>query len=335
MPRSEKQKLKLYYLIEIFKKKTNESNPITISEIVEILAKKGIKAERKSIYRDIDAMVSLGYDIVSVRGKRFAYYMGERDFQLAELRLLVDIVQSSRFITNKKSEMLIKKLESLTSEHDAKQLQSQVFVTNRIKTLNESIYYTVDSIHKAIQSNVKVSFNYFDWDIKKERIFRHSKKRYCISPWSLICNNENYYLIAYDSESEMIKHYRVDRMLSLEISEEKREGESEFAKVDVEHYAECYFGMYSGRIEKVTLNCSNKVTNAIIDKFGKDIEFLPGKDENYFMINVEVAVSPVFLSWVFMFGGEVEIIAPSSIVKEMKNMICKYLKYDTDNAEVR
>lgn len=326
MPRSENQKLKLYYIIELFKKKSSEDNPLSVADIIDYLSKKGIKAERKSIYRDIEAMMNLGFDIVPVHNKRFSYYLGERDFQVAELRLLVDAVQASRFITAKKSQELIKKLESLIAEGDAQKLQSQVFVTNRIKSSNESIYYTVDAIHNAIQNDVKINFYYFDWDVKKEKIFRHKKKKYCISPWSLIWNNENYYLLGYDSDEEIIKHYRVDRMISLEISDDEREGREAFEKIDIERYSECYFGMYSGEIQKVTLNCSNKVINAIIDKFGKDIEFLPSKDENSFNINVQVAVSPVFFSWVFMFGGDVKIIAPQRIVKELENMARKYLE---------
>lgn len=326
MPRSENQKLKLYYIIELFKKKSSEETQLTVSDIIEYLNKKGIKAERKSIYRDMEAMSHLGFDVVSVHNKKCTYYLGDRDFQVAELRMLVDAVQASRFITAKKSRELIKKLESLTSENDARKLQSQVFVTNRIKSSNESIYYTVDSIHNAMQSNSKIGFNYFDWDIKKEQIFRHKKKRYCISPWSLIWNNENYYLLGYDSEDEIIKHYRVDRMISLETLNESREGQDVFKKIDIEHYSECYFGMYSGEIKKVTLKCSNKVINAIIDRFGKDIEFLPNDNEDYFYINVQVAVSPVFFSWVFMFGGEVKITAPQSLLLEMKDMAHKYIE---------
>ncbi len=329
MPRSENQKLKLYYIIELFKKKSSEENPVSVADIIDYLAEKGINAERKSIYRDIEAMISLGFDVVSVHNKRFSYYLGERDFQIAELRMLVDAVQASRFITARKSAELIKKLESLVAECDAEKLQSQVFVTNRIKSSNESIYYTVDSIHNAIQLNSKICFYYFDWDVKKEKVFRHRKKKYCISPWALIWNNENYYLIGYDSDEAKIKHYRVDRMISLEISELKREGQAEFLEIDIEHYSECYFGMYSGEIQKVTLRCSNKVTNAVIDRFGKEIEFLPTKDENTFDINVRVAVSPVFYSWVFMFGGDVKIIAPQRIAKELDNMARRYL----DNAD--
>ncbi len=326
MPRSEKQKLKLYYIIELFKTKSSEEHPLSVADIIDYLQEQGIKAERKSIYRDIEAMMSLGMDIVPVHNKRFAYYLGERDFQIAELRLLVDAVQASRFITAKKSQELIEKLGSLVSENDAQKLQNHVFVTNRIKSSNESIYYMVDAIHNAIQEDSKIDFYYFDWDVKKEKIFRHKKKRYSVSPWSLIWNNENYYLLGYDSDDRIIKHYRVDRMLSLEISHEPREGRGAFEKTDIEHYSECYFGMYSGEIQKVTLKCSCKVINAIIDKFGKDIEFLPGKDENSFNVNVRVAVSPVFFSWVFMFGGDVKITAPKTVADELKNMALKYLE---------
>ncbi|MGN0183270.1 MAG: helix-turn-helix transcriptional regulator [Candidatus Ornithomonoglobus sp.] len=325
MPRTKGQNLKLYFIIELFRKKTDEDHPISISEIIDYLSELNIKAERKSIYRDIEAMKKLGYDIIQVHNKRFTYYLANRDFETAELRLLVDAVQASRFITKKKSNELIKKLESLTSEYDASKLNSQVFVTNRIKASNESIYYNVDSIHNAIQENCKITFLYFDWDINKKKVFRHNGAKYVISPWALIWNNENYYMIGYDSAGKMIKHYRVDRMTSIDILSQKREGKEAFKEIDVAVYARRFFGMYDGELTTVTLSCSENMTNAVIDRFGREVRFRPEDDGKRFEVDVNVAVSPVFYSWVFQFGGQVRISSPQWAADGLKNMAQKFI----------
>lgn len=321
MPRSEKQKLKLYYVIEIFKRYTDEEHPVSITEIIKYLAEVGIKAERKSIYRDFAAMELLGYQIVAVHNKHFKYYLGNRKFKSAELRLLVDAVQSSRFITKKKSNELIRKLEGLTTVHDAERLQTQVFVANRVKSLNESIYMNVDRIHYAIQDNCKISFVYFDWDVNKRKKYRRDGERYITSPWALIWNNENYYLVGYDSDSKQLKHYRVDRMMMIEMENLRRDGRKMFSGIDVAEYSRQFFGMYNGEVVPVTLRCGKSVTNAVIDKFGSDVKFEPSEDGEYFDVTVEVAVTPVFLSWVFMFGGQVKIIEPDSAAIELKKMM--------------
>ena len=320
MARSERQKLKLCVLIDFFMKKTDPDHPASVTDIIDYLAGQGILAERKSIYRDIAAMEELGYDIVALHNKRFSYYLGTRTFETAELRLLVDAVQASRFITGKKSNELIRKLESLATEYDAKKLHSQVFVTNRIKSSNESIYYIIDSIHSAIQENRQISFKYFDWDVAKNRVYRKSGGIYEVSPWALIWHNENYYLIGYDSKDECIKHYRADRMSAIDMSEKQRDGGDQFKELDVALYAKKFFGMYNGEFITVTLRCSNDVTNAVIDMFGSDADFKPCEDGESFEVTAEVALSPVFLSWVFMFGGKVEIISPDFAAEQLRDM---------------
>lgn len=328
MPRSEKQKLKLYYVIDIMKKYTDEDHTISISEIIERLAELGVRAERKSIYRDFEAMETLGYDIIQVHTKSFRYYLANHDFETAEIRMLVDAVQASRFITKKKSNELIKKLEGLTTVYNANVLQSQVFVTNRIKASNESIYYNVDRIHNAIHCNAKIAFLYFDWDIGKRKVFRRDGEKYIISPWMLIWNNENYYLIGYESETKQIKHYRVDRMLSIDVmSDLKRDGKKAFSSIDVAQYAKKFFGMYNGEITTVELNCERDMTNAVVDKFGTDIKLIPQENKT-FNVRVEVAVSPVFLSWVFMFGGRIRIVSPDSVADDLKKLAKKFAEED-------
>ena len=320
MPRSENQKYKLYYIIEYFKKYTDEEHTVSVSELIDYLATKGITAERKSVYRDIAAMEELGYEIIQVHDKRFTYYLAEREFETAELRTLVDAVASSRFITKKKSSELIKKLESLANVHTAKRLNAQVFVANRIKASNESIYYNVDAIHNAIADNSRITFLYFDWDKNKRRIYRHDGKVYDVSPWALVWNNENYYLVAYDAEVGELRHYRVDRMMSIAQTDKTRQGREVYRDADTAQYTKKFFGMYDGEVTEVTLNCSQEITNAVVDMFGTDVKFMPCSDGVTFNVTVEVAVSPVFLSWVFMLGDKIKIISPQNVKKQLVDM---------------
>ena len=322
MPKSKNQKLKLYYIIEYFKRYTDENHPVTVSDIIEHLATLGITAERKSIYRDIEAMGELGYDVISLHEKHFTYYLAEREFETAELRMLADAVASSRFITKKKSAQLIKKLTSLTTVYDAEKLDAQIFVANRIKASNESIYYNVDAIHNAISENSQISFLYFDWNKSKQKVYRRDGERYQVSPWALVWNNENYYMVAFDSEAGAIHHYRVDRMLSIETESVEREGKAKFKESDTAQYTKKFFGMYDGERVSVTLNCDGDVTNAVVDMFGTDAEFVP-LDDDTFNVTVEVAISPVFLSWVFMFGGKVRVVTPMSVQEKLIEMAKK------------
>lgn len=325
MPRSQNQKYKLYFIIDYFKKYTDEYHTVSVAELIDYLATLGINAERKSIYRDIEALNVLGYDIIQVHGKGFSYYLGSRYFELAEVRTLVDAVASSRFITKKKSTELIKKLESLTNVHAAKRLNAQVYVTNRIKSSNESIYYNVDAIHNAIADNSQITFKYFDWDINKNRVLRHDGREYKVSPWALVWNNENYYLVAYEPLSDKLRHYRVDRMLYISQTDEEREGKSVFSDEDTAKYTRKFFGMYDGELTEVTLNCSESIINAVVDTFGTELEFVP-QDNGTFNVTVEVAVSPVFLSWVFMFGENISIISPERVRCELIAMAREIVK---------
>lgn len=324
MPKSKNQKLKLYYIIEYFKRNTDEEHPVSVTELIEYLAGLGITAERKSIYRDIAAMGELGYEVISLHDKRFTYYLADRDFETAELRMLADAVASSRFITKKKSAQLIKKLTSLTTTYDASKLEAQILVANRIKTSNESIYYNVDSIHNAISDNSGITFTYFDWDNQKRKVYRHDGALYNVSPWALVWNNENYYMVGFDHTAQEIRHYRVDRMMMISKTGEPRLGKAQFRETDTAQYTKKFFGMYGGESVRVTLNCDNSITNAVIDMFGTDVKFEPCSNDT-FNVTVELAISPVFLSWVFMFGGGVRVISPESVNDKLKDMAKKVL----------
>lgn len=309
MSKSDNQKLKLLYILDYLNSESDENHPVNASQLIEYLARNGICAERKSIYSDIAALVDYGVDIES--GKR-GYFVAKRDFETAELKLLVDAVQSSKFITPKKTESLIKKLEQLTNRYDAASLQRQVFVANRIKNMGESIYYGVDAIHSAISENRKIRFKYFRYNLKKERVPQRGGDWYIVSPFALTWDNENYYLIAYDSEKSEIRHYRVDRMEKISTVAETREGIESFKEIDMATYSKRVFGMFSGAEEIITMRFSNRLIDAVVDKLGRDVMLIPDGDDRFTAAS-EVAVSPQFFAWIAGFGGEAEILAPESV----------------------
>ena len=315
------QKLKILYLMKILLEKTDETHSITVQEMITALASYGITAERKSLYSDLESLRTYGLDVIGVQENRnYYYHVGNRQFELAELKLLVDSVQSARFITARKSAELIHKIEGLASQYEASKLNRQVYVTERVKTMNESIYYTVDAIHNAISENRKVKFQYYQWNVKKEMELRHDGAWYHISPWGLSWDDENYYLVGYDSEAELIKHYRVDKMLHIRMSTEAREGKEHFKQLDMADYTKKSFGMFGGKEKTVKLLVDNRLAGVIIDRFGKDIMFIPA-DENHFTVNVDVHVSKQFLGWVFSLGEQVKILSPEDVVEQMRGEV--------------
>lgn len=323
------QKLKILYLMKILLEKTDETHSITMREILESLEAYGVSAERKSIYSDIENLRSYGLDIIGEKeDKAYSYRVVSRQFELAELKLLVDSIQAARFITAKKSNELIKKLEGLASKYEASQLQRQVYTAERIKTSNESIFYNVDNIHQAIASNVQISFQYFNWDVNKKQVLRKDGALYQVSPWALSWDDENYYLIAFDSAEDKIKHFRVDKMLRIELLSDRREGKLSFQRFDMGAYAKKMFGMFSGEEETVKILCRNELAGVMIDRFGKDV-MLVKVDAEHFYVNVKVAVSRQFLAWVIALGDGAKIIGPESVVLEVKKEIERLvMQYD-------
>ncbi len=317
MPKSSNQKLKLLYLMQYLMERSDEQHPLSVADMIEELARYDIKAERKSIYDDLEALRLFGLDIVQVRGKTTGYYIGARDFELAELKLLVDSVQSSKFITHKKTLALIKKIESLASVYDAQLLQRQVFVRNRVKSMNESVYYNVDKISNAVTADRVIRFRYFDFSVTKERRFRKDGAWYEISPFALMWDDENYYMLGYDAAAEKLKHYRVDKMTEIEPLERFRDGKKEFEKVDMSEYSKKVFGMFTGEEQTIRLRFANHLVGAVIDRFGRDTMIL-ACDEEHFTVSASVAVSPQFFAWLFGFGKDVEIVAPASVREDMK-----------------
>ncbi len=306
--------------------KTDENHGLTINEIKDELESYGIKAERKSLYDDIEILQSFGLDICTVRTNTVKYYIGNRDFQIPELKLLVDAIQSSKFITRKKSLELIEKLGHLVSENESSQLRREVYVTNRVKTVNEHIYYNVDKIHNAISENKKISFQYFKWELdttngnKIVKTARKNGEAYRVSPWALCWDDENYYLIAYDSEAEIIKHYRVDKMERIRLLKDERDGSELYKGFNPARYAKSVFSMFGGEECEVKLLVDNNFIGVIVDRFGSDL-FIVKHDEHSFTVNVNVMLSPQFYAWVFGLGGGVRILAPERAILEFKDKI--------------
>lgn len=320
MAKSENQKLKLLYIIDILEKESDEEHPISTQELIERLAEYDIKAERKAIYNDMECLCEFGYDIIHISGKNGGYCLGNRRISLPELKLLVDAVQSSKFITVKKSRDLISKLSGMVSKYDSVHLNRQVDVFNRVKTMNESIYYNVDYLHRAMNNNREITFKYFDLDYKKEKILRHEGKIYRVSPWSLCWDDENYYLISYDEESASIRHFRVDKMIDIRQSQEMRKGKEVFSEFDRAAYSKQVFGMFSGTPEAVVLRCRKNLAHILFDRFGTDLS-VRSIDDEYFETTVKVIASPPFFSWVFQFGGDVSIVSPSSVIVKYKELL--------------
>jgi len=320
MAKSPNQKLKLLYVKQMLLEKTDEEHPVSMDQIIAYLAAHGVSAERKSLYDDIEALRRYGFDIAMTKSRPCGYYVGKREFELAELKLLVDSVLSSQFITERKTMQLIKKLEKFASVHDAQSLHRQVHVSGRIKHMNESIYYSVDAIHNGIASDKQISFKYFEYTVQKRKSFRHGGKLYHISPFALMWDNENYYMIGFDAEANKIKHYRVDRMESISVTSRDRVGHDSFDAHDMGAYAHRNFSMYGGEEIMVTMEFENALVGVVLDQFGKGVP-LAKVDDEHFRVSAPVAVSPQFYGWMFGLGAAARITAPASVADGMKEQI--------------
>lgn len=327
MPKGKNQKLKLYRLSQIMVEKTDEDHYLTIPEIKTELEKYEIEADRKSLYDDLAALSVLGLSVEKERiGRDYCYHVVAKPFEIAELKLLVDSIQASKFITERKSRQLIKKLMGNASKYEADQLNRQVVVSGRIKTMNESIYYNVDGIHHAINYNSSITFTYLKWNTDKELVPRRDEL-YEVSPWALTWDDENYYMIGFDHRDSKIKHYRVDKMKNIRTTDRKRIGRDVFEEIDMASYTRQNFGMFGGEDTMVKLRFKDDLVGVIIDRFGKDIMIHPVDESGWSETNVEVAVSGQFFGWVFGLDGGVRITGPKPVVNEYKKRI-------TNQAEV-
>ena len=327
MSRGTNQKFKFTYLMKIMLAKTDDEHSLTMPQIMEELEKYDVTAERKSIYADFQDMTDkFGVEIIKEQiGRETYYHVGAREFELAEVKLLIDAIQSSKFITQTKSRELITKIKSFVSEHQAKQLQRQVYINDRVKTMNESVYYNVDDIHTAINQNKKIRFKYYKWDINKKLVPRHNGDWFVVSPWALTWDDENYYMVAFDNLDHKIKHYRVDKMMRISIEEEKRDGKEAFENFDMAEYSKATFGMYQGQKIKVKIQFANYMCGVFIDRFGKDISFRTIDDEHS-ELHVDVNVSPQFFGWIFSLGKDVKVVGPEEVVEELRAKTKEFLE---------
>lgn len=318
MARSSFQKAKLLYVMDYLLKYSDEEHPVTVAQLVRELDRHGISAERKSIYDDLEALRAFGMDILQAgAGRSSGYYVAGRSFELPELKLLADSVQSSKFITYKKTLSLLQKIEGLASVHQAQQLRRQLYVKNRIKTMNESIYYNVDELHRAIAEKRKIRFHYFEYTVQKERRFRRDGAWYVLSPYALSWDDENYYLVAYDSGTERIKHFRVDKMADIQLTDEPRDGEEVCAALDMGVYARKTFGMFTGEETSVRLRFETELVGPVLDRLGRDVMLVPD-GEDHFTVRTDVIVSPQFFAWVLGFGSRARVLEPESVVDELR-----------------
>ena len=321
MPKSSGQKLKLLYLRDILLKRTDDNHGMTAAEIIDALSEFNIKSERKSLYDDISSLQMYGLDIEKIKSNTTRYYVASRDFEIAELKLLVDAIQSSRFITSKKSMELIEKIENLVSAYQGRELKRNVFITNRVKGINEKIYYVVDALNSAISNDKKVSFKYMKWTLgqgaKAVKVPRRNGKLYVISPIWLCWDDENYYLIGYDSEADKIKHYRVDKIEDVKILDESREQIDEIKSFDGAEYTKKIFSMYGGEEVEVTMLVDNELVGVIADRFGENV-FIVKENDRQFKFTARISISSQFFAWVFGLKGGVKILSPKKVADEFK-----------------
>lgn len=321
MAKRENQKQKLFRLLEILMRETDEERGLSMNDIISRLAEYGISAERKSIYDDFLTLEELGFYVSHTATKPPKYKLETKIFELAELKMLVDAVQSSKFITAKKSREIIGKLELFAGSHRSRELSRQVYVEDRIKTVNPSSIYSIDSIHTAINEDKKLSFKYFDYDGEKKKVFRHGGKPYTVSPCALLWDDEKYYLVAYDEEAELIKNFRVDKMQETALLALPRSRKGNLEKFNPADYSKKIFGMYGGREELVTIECRDKLAGPVIDRFGPDPVFT--KTDFGFKFSMRIMVSPTFFAWVLGFGEDMRIIAPERVKKEFIDNLMK------------
>ncbi len=317
-------KLALLYMMRELLNKTDDDHTLNATQLISVLEGYNCQADRRTIYSNVRVLQDFGIDVIKAEGNSGGYYIGSRDFELPELKLLVDAVQSSKFITAKKTQELIGKIEKLTNEQKARELNRAVFIRNRRKAGNETIYYNVDGIHEAMNANRQVTFRYAEWTPAKKLVPKRGGQLYRVSPWALTWDDENYYLIAHEDDGSggHIRHYRVDKMLDLTVSDGARVGQEAFKDFDLASFAKKTFGMYGGRDESVVLRCENSLAGVVLDRFGSDVMLMPGRDEDkgHFTVRLMISVSPQFFGWITGIGPGMQIVSPENVREE-------YLEY--------
>ena len=320
MARSDRQKLKLLYIKQLLEQESDENHLISASRIIDYLEQHGIRAERKSIYSDVMWLQEFGMDVCCVRGKNGGYFLASREFELPELKLLADAVVSSKFLSERKSLELIRKLGTLASSRESVSLRRQLMISGRVKSMNESVYYNVDRIHDAIAQNRQISFRYYEWGMDRQKHYREGT--YIASPYALCWDEQNYYLIAH-TERHGITHYRVDKMASIRITEQPRAADEQVKKLDLTEYGKSVFGMFNGKTVNVTMCFESTLAGVVIDRFGSDTILVP-QDEAHFTFTAPITVSPLFFGWLCSFGDRARVVFPESVAQEHRKL-CKQI----------
>ena len=307
---------RIFLLLRLLYDQTDEDHYISVADILQFWKNNGILAGRKSVYSDIDLLMEMGVDIICIKSTQNRYFIGSRLFQVPELKLLVDAVESSHFITEKKSKILIEKLGHLTNKYVANQLNRHIYMDGTTKPDNETIYYTIDEIQTAIQEKCPISFQYFEYTQDKKKVLKHDGYRYVFSPYAMIWNRDYYYVVGWSEKHEKLAQFRVDRITAIE---HLNSGYIEDEAFNPATYVQEVFGMYNDDTCAVKLLCHNSTMRNVIDRFGEDVDTSP-VDAEHFRVTVNVAPSPPFFSWVFTFGGCIQIEGPDSVLEEIRQM---------------
>ena len=313
-----RNKQRPFRLLKYLYENTDEEHPISTTELVRIFVAEDAHAKRKTVKDDIDVLVGEGFDVVTVRGRNNSFFLGTRKFELPEVKLLIDAVSSSRFISAEKSETLISKLTDMVSRHQAEKVCRHLYTAEHVKADNKQIYYIVDAVTDAINEGKKIRFQYFDYDGKKEKCLRHDGAEYSVSPYALVWDDSHYYMCGYSDAKQMIVNYRVDRMCNTEIKDEKAVALPEGFSMD--DYVRKQFHMFAGDETEVVLECRDDMMKYIIDQFGEEVETRK-VSEDTFQAKVHVADSPTFYGWVFPFEGKIQIVEPEEIREKYHEMV--------------
>ena len=328
------QKKKLLCLLQILRERTDENHIMSATDLGKALGEYGISAERKSIYADVETLIDFGIDIVQKKGTNPGYYIGSREFEIAELKLLVDAAQASKFITQEKANTICAKIKrNMADSHTQPSLNRKAYVAERIHSMNDSVVKEADRLHEAIENNKQIQFKYFHYspDKSKKRTYAKSGDIYVVNPFSLYWDNGNYYLYAHDGKK--FRYYRVDRMEKIELRAEDREFVEEYKDENIRHRKAKIFQMYGGKEYTVKMRFRNGLADQVIDQFGADITMIP-TDSEHFTVKVPVQVSPTFYAWVSTFGRSVKILEPENVVDGMRNFLQKSLDMYKDDGEM-
>lgn len=325
MAKSIRQKEKLLRIVELLEEYTDDTHFLSAKQIIEKLSEMDIEVERKALYDDIFVLQGMGYDIMLNNKRNGGYYLCSRRLERSEILPLADAVSCSRFITEKKSRDIISKLESFLSVYDRGSLNRNIYVENRVKSENEAIFYSVDSIYEAINHSKKISYHYCEYNMKKELVPRKNGKLYVVCPLNLLWSEEKYYLIAYDEYYEEIRHYRVDKIKDIVILDETFKKEEYLKGFDMANYSNRLFSMFGGQEESITLRFPEKNCGIFIDRFGKDITFRK-LEEGYVSGRFSVSVSSQFFGWLSGLGPEVQMISPQNVINDYKDFLNNLLK---------